>query len=144
MSLIVVNGKSYELTDEPKHGVVRKVRKERNEAIKGFLSLFTGGMDLEIPKQVKGEDPEKEEQAKLQLNASVDKELNRLMKDHPQEAIEFGNSQMELNIRSTISLACNHFFAEDDLDELTEKQIEEAYAKCMEVLGGDVEAFFGH
>lgn len=121
MSSIVVHKIAYELTKEPKHGVVRKIRKERQNSIKEFLALFADG---------------------LNQNADIDKEIERLVKEHPSEAVEFGDIEAEFNVRSTISLAASHYFAEEDFDEMTEKEIQECYEKAKEVLGGDVNAFF--
>jgi len=136
MSSIVVNKVAYELTNEPKHGVVRRIRKERQNSIKEFLSLFTDGFDIEPSKA------ETEEQKKLDMSANLDKEISRLLKEHPNEAVEFGESEAEFNIRATISLTANHYFVEEDFDEMTEKEITETFEKCKEVLGGDVNHFF--
>lgn len=121
MSSIVVNKIAYELTKEPKHGVVRKIRKERQESIRNFLALFKDG---------------------LNTNADLDKEIERLVKEHPSEAVEFGESEAEFNIRATISLATSHYFAEEDFDEMTEAEIQECYEKAKKIIGGDVNAFF--
>ncbi len=122
MSEIVICDVTYELTDEPKHGVVRKVRKDRQNSLKSFLSQFRDELDM---------------------NGDIDKELQKIMASHPSEAIEFGYSEMEFKNRATISLALNHYFGEEDFDELSESEIEDIYSKCEEKLGGDVDHFFG-
>lgn len=122
MSEIVICDVTYELTDEPKHGVVRKVRNERQSSLKHFLSQFKDELDM---------------------NGDIDKELQKIMSAHPSEAIEFGYSEMEFKNRATISLALNHYFGEEDFDNLTETEIEDIYFKCEETLGGDVDHFFG-
>ena len=121
MSEIVICDVTYEPTDEPKHGVVRKVRKDRQNSLKNFLSQFKDELDM---------------------NGDVDKELQKIMAAHPSEAIEFGYSEMEFKTRATISLALNHYFGEEDFDDLTESEIEDIYIKCEEKLGGDVDYFF--
>lgn len=121
MSEIVICGKSYELTNEPKHGIVRKIRKERQSGIKKFMVMFKDGIDM---------------------NGDVDKEVQRLMKEHPNEAVDFGIEEAEFLARATISLATNHYFGEEDFDDLTEKQIETIFNTCKESLGGDVNDFF--
>lgn len=121
MSEIVICGKSYNLTNEPKHGIVRRIRKERQTSLKAFLSQFKDELDM---------------------NGNLDKEIQKIMTAHPSEAIEFGYSEMEFKSRATISLALSNYFGEEDFDELTESEIDDIYAQCEETLGGDVDHFF--
>ena len=120
MTFVICN-KSYELTKEPKHGVVRKVRKERQVSLKNFILMFKDEVDF---------------------NGDLEKELQNIMKTHPSEAIEFGYSEMDFKQRSTISLALNNYFGEEDFDDLTDEEIEDIYNKCHEHLGGDADDFF--
>lgn len=121
MTSIVICNKSYELTNEPKHGVVRRVRKERQASLKNFILMFKDEVDF---------------------NGDLEKELKNIMKSHPSEAIEFGYSEMDFKQRSTISLALNNYFGEEDFDDLTEGEIDDIYNRCHEHLGGDADDFF--
>lgn len=121
MSEIVICDVKYELTNNPTHGVVRKIRKERQDMIKTFLLLFKDEVDF---------------------NKDLEEEIQNLMKKHPSEAIDFGYSEMDFKQRATISLALNKVFGEEDFDTLTEDQIGTIYDKCAETLGGDVDDFF--
>lgn len=144
MTSIVICGKSYELTNEPKHGVVRKIRKERQNSVKLFLAMFKDDLDLKnlVKDKIVQSEESTEETKTLDMNADADKEMERLIREHPNEAVEFGNNEAEFNVRATISLAASHYFEEEDFDDMTEREIEDAYKKCFEVLGGDVNSFF--
>jgi hypothetical protein len=121
MSEIIICGSTYTLTNEPKHGVVRKVKAERQESLKTFLSLYEG----EITKDM-----------------DIDDAISKMVKNHPEETIEFGEKQIDFDRRSTISLACNYYFTDESFDEFTESEIDDIYDKCIEALGGDSGDFF--
>ena len=42
---VIINNETYELTDEPYHGIVRKVRKMQKAMLIDFLSRFKDELD---------------------------------------------------------------------------------------------------
>jgi len=119
---IVICDKSYDLTKEPRHGVVRRIRKERQMSLRSFLEMFQGEVDF---------------------NGDIETELKKVMTSHPKEAMEFGYSEIDFRERATISLALNHYFEEEDFDDLTEKELDDIRTQCEKHLGGDVDHFLG-
>ena len=125
MSTIVICGISYELTNEPIHGVVRALR-DRQKTIT-FDFLFTN-------KDLFEENPK----------MGLDEAINLIATRRPSEMAKYSSQLEEFEGIGTLSLATGHLFTEDELFNLKEKEFKEIYDKCCEVLGGGgMKYFFG-
>ena len=138
MSEVVICSKSYVLTNEPKHGVVRRVNKESKASLIKFFTIF--GADEVLTGAAK-EIAKNKEAGIVDVNKDIESQLNVLMQKYPVEATEFGFDQQEALVRHTISLATNNYFDETAFDDMTEVEIEDVFLKCKECLGGDSTSF---
>ncbi|AGK61512.1 hypothetical protein Asulf_01534 [Archaeoglobus sulfaticallidus PM70-1] len=123
---VTVGGKEIELDSEPKHGVVRELRRQRNRII---MYLLTEAKDL-LEKGV------------LKENMKLEEAIEVVSKMKPDLLSEFTQMQEEFEYMATISLATNRVWTTEELDELSESEFWELYEKCKEVIGGSAEDFF--
>jgi len=117
---VVICGTKYELTKEPKHGVVRKIRLKEREVYKTIFSKFKD---------------------KINLNDEIDVAIMKIMRENPAEMIAYNELQEDNNLVNTISLATGNLFTVDDFDEMTEVELEEVFETCREFLEGDSKDF---
>lgn len=117
-----------DFTNNPKHGIVREVRKIRNDAVTSFLKSYSS----ELSKL-----------AEEDKDFDVTNAMVYLLKEHPDEFMEFQKKGEETDYICAISLATNKIWTIDELDELTFDEVEKLYDKSLETLGGDINRFFG-
>ena len=116
-----------EFTDNPKHGVVRRLKTKRDEMI---AELLKNCFDL-----VKS--------GKIKETQSVEEAIEVVAREKPEVLMDFQCKYDEFNELATISLATNRIWTEKELDELSEKEFQELFEKSKEMLGGDAESFLG-
>lgn len=118
---VIINNKTYELTDEPYHGIVRKVRKMQKAMLIELLSRF-----------------------KDELNDSmkIEDALAMIANKHPDEIIEYSEREEDFIIVTTISLATNKMWNIEDFDTVPIGEMDKIFQQCKDVLGGDVNRFF--
>jgi len=92
---VIINNETYELTDEPYHGIVRKVRKMQKAMLIDFLSRFKDELDN---------------------NMKIEDALAMIANKHPDEIIEYSEREEDFIIVSTISLATNKMWTIEDFD----------------------------
>lgn len=119
---------NIDFTNNPKHGVVREVREIRNRAITSFLKTYSS----ELSKL-----------AEEDKDFDVNNAMVYLLKEHPDEFMEFQKQGEEADYICTISLATNKIWKIEELDELSFDEVEELFEKSKETLGGDIDRFFG-
>lgn len=118
---IIINNETYELSDEPYHGIVRKVRKMQKAMLIDLLSRF-----------------------KDELNDSmkIEDALAMIANKHPDEIIEYSEREEDFIIVTTISLATNKMWTIEDFDTVPIGEMDKIFQQCKDVLGGDVNRFF--
>jgi len=121
MVTISINNETYELTDEPYHGIVRKVRKMQKAMLIELLSRF-----------------------KDELNDSmkIEDALAMIANKHPDEIIEYSEREEDFIVVTTISLATNKMWNIEDFDTVPIGEMDKIFQQCKDVLGGDVNRFF--
>lgn len=118
---VIINNETYELTDEPYHGIVRKVRKMQK------------GMLIELLSRFKDE---------LNDSMKIEDALAMIANKHPDEIIEYSEREEDFIIVSTISLATNKMWTIEDFDTVPIGEMDKIFQQCKDVLGGDVNRFF--
>ncbi len=121
MTTVIINDKEYELTNEPTHGVVRKVRRKQKELM---ISLIEKHSDIIKP------------------TMALDEAIGIILKEKPEDMREYTLETEEFESIATISLATGYMFTYKDFDDCSEKEFWNIYDKCVEVLGGNVTDFF--
>ena len=121
-----VRGEEIELVSEPRHGVVRELRKQRNRMV---IKLLSEAKDLF-------------EQGILKENMKIEDAIEVIGKMKPELLSDFTQMQEEFDFIATISLATNRVWRIEELDELTESEFWELYERCKEAIGGTAEDFF--
>jgi uncharacterized protein YeeX (DUF496 family) len=118
---VIINNETYELTDEPYHGIVRKVRKMQKAMLIELLSRF-----------------------KDELNDSmkIEDALAMIANKHPDEIIEYSEREEDFIVVTTISLATNKMWNIEDFDTVPIGEMDKIFQQCKDVLGGDVNRFF--
>lgn len=121
MVAISINNETYELSDEPYHGIVRKVRKMQKAMLIELLSRF-----------------------KDELNDSmkIEDALAMIANKHPDEIIEYSEREEDFIVVTTISLATNKMWNIEDFDTVPIGKMDKIFQQCKDVLGGDVNRFF--
>ena len=121
MVAISINNETYELSDEPYHGIVRKVRKMQKAMLIELLSRF-----------------------KDELNDSmkIEDALAMIANKHPDEIIEYSEREEDFIVVTTISLATNKMWNIEDFDTVPIGEMDKIFQQCKDVLGGDVNRFF--
>lgn len=118
---ITIAGKEYGLFDEPKHGVVREIKKMQEDISITFLKKHLS--------EIKN------------LNVNINEALTKIFQDDPSEMVAFNDVTKEFNALATISFATNTIWTSKKLENLTEKEFKETLKKCKEILGGDFTVF---
>lgn len=118
---VIINNETYELTDEPYHGIVRKVRKMQK------------GMLIELLSRFKDE---------LNDSMKIEDALTMIANKHPDEIIEYSEREEDFIIVTTISLATNKMWNIEDFDTVPIGEMDKIFQQCKDVLGGDVNRFF--
>lgn len=118
---VIINNETYELTDEPYHGIVRKVRKMQK------------GMLIELLSRFKDE---------LNDSMKIEDALAMIANKHPDEIIEYSEREEDFIIVTTISLATNKMWDIEDFDTVPIGEMDKIFQQCKDVLGGDVNRFF--
>jgi len=118
---VIINNETYELTDEPYHGIVRKVRKMQK------------GMLIELLSRFKDE---------LNDSMKIEDALAMIANKHPDEIIEYSEREEDFIIVTTISLATNKMWNIEDFDTVPIGEMDKIFQQCKDVLGGDVNRFF--
>lgn len=121
MATVTINNETYELTNEPYHGIVRKIRKIQK------------GMLIELLTRFKDE---------LNDNMNIEDALNVIANKHPDEIIDYSEKEEDFILVTTISLATNKLWDIEDFDKIPIGEMDKIFNKCKEVLGGDVNRFF--
>ena len=119
--------KDIEFTDNPKHGIVRKVRKLKDANVTMFISSF--------PEEL-------EELTGKNSKFDIEDAIVHLMTTHPEEFAEFQEAEENSDMLSAISLATNKIWSIEDLDEYSFDDVTELYDKSLEMLGGSTNRFF--
>lgn len=122
MVSVKINGKEFELTDNPSHGIVKKVKKMRME---GVIKLISTHKEL-VP-----------------ANVSVDQAIGIIGANDPEAYTDYTITDNDYNIIATISLACERIFTHEELDAVGDKDLYDIYVECARTLGGDANTFFG-
>lgn len=118
---VTINNETYELTDEPYHGIVRKVRKMQKAMLIDFLSRFKDELDDSM---------------------KIEDALAMIANKHPDEIIEYSEREEDFIIVTTISLATNKMWNIEDFDTVPIGEMDKIFQQCKDVLGGDVNRFF--
>ena len=121
-----INGEKYNLTDNPKHGVIKRIKSRQNQLIVVFFEKHKDEVD---------------EIMKNDMDASVDSIMQSILLTNPSEMTRYAETCEELNIIATISLATNRIWTDDELDELGEKDLKNIYDKCSKAIGGGYSDF---
>ena len=118
---VIINNETYELTDEPYHGIVHKVRKMQRAMLIDFLSRFKDELDDSM---------------------KIEDALAMIANKHPDEIIEYSEREEDFIIVATISLATNKMWSIEDFDNIPIGKMDKIFQQCKDVLGGDVNRFF--
>ena len=116
-----IEGEKFNLTDNPKHGIVKKIKNKQNQLIVIFFENHRDEVD-EIVKKDK--------------DASVDSIMQNLLVANPAEMVAYSETCEDLNIIATISLATNRLWTDDEINDMTSKDLKSTYEKCAKALGG--------
>jgi len=118
---VTIEGEKCALTDNPKHGIIKKIKNKQNQLIVVFFEKHKE----EVDKFMKKND-----------DASVDSIMQALLIANPSEMVNYSETCEDLDILATISLATNRLWSEDEINDLSEKDLKNIYDKCYNVLGG--------
>lgn len=116
-----------DFTNNPKHGIVREVRNLIGDGASSLISLFSNEVKSLI-----------DEDKEFDINDA----LAYVMKEHPDEFLEFSRKEEDNNLIAVISLATNKIWRIEELDEMAYDEVEALYDKSLEMIGGDVNRFF--
>lgn len=124
MSEIEIGGITYTLTDAPLRKDVLRVRRMKKAQVYDMLDLsaFQG-----IGEKGRG-------------NIEISKLLQEQILDDPAKLATFTDMDEETGVLSTIMLVTG--LDADEIGKMPFKDSETLYEKCVEVLGGDMSAFF--
>jgi hypothetical protein len=123
MSTVVICGNSYELTNEPIHGVVRALKEKQKSITFEFLFKNKDIMDDKM---------------------TIDQAVEVIARQRPEVFSAYDNALQEFDLVGSISLATSHLFSDDELFNVKENELKEIYVKCCEALGGGgMKYFFG-
>jgi len=114
-------------TNNPTHGVVRKIRGLKDANMTKFIGAFADEIGVLTNDNKKFD---------------IEDALVFLMAAHPDEFMEFSNSEENIELLSVISLATNKIWNIEELDTYSFDEVDSLYEKSLEVLGGDVTRFF--
>ena len=92
---VIINNETYELSDEPYHGIVRKIRKMQKAMLIELLSRFKDELDDSM---------------------KIEDALVMIANKHPDEIIEYSEREEDFIIVTTISLATNKMWNIEDFD----------------------------
>lgn len=120
MSSIVLNGVTYELTNEPSHGVVRGVRKLQKDISVSLIKKYRNKFSSDVP---------------------IEEAMQQIFDEDPLEISNFTDANEEFIIAGTISLATNKIWTFDMIGACRDKEITAAFEKCKIMLDGDVTTF---
>jgi uncharacterized protein YeeX (DUF496 family) len=118
---VIINNETYELTDEPYHGIVRKVRKMQKAMLIDLLSRFKDELDDSM---------------------KIEDALAMIANKHPDEIIEYSEREEDFIVITTISLATNKMWTIEDFDTVPIGEMDKIFQQCKDILGGDVNRFF--
>lgn len=125
-STITINGEKYILSDNPKHKIVKRIKNEQKKLLSGFLNKYRD---------------EVEEFMNSEKDVNIESVMTKILSDHPDEMIDFTDKEEDFTIISTISIATNKIWDQEEIDEMTESEIKNLYSKCAEAIGGSAKDF---
>ena len=124
MSEVIIGGVTYALTSKPLRKDVLRARKMKNAALYAVLDISAM---REMSDKEKG-------------NIAIDALLQEQILSDPAKLAAFTEMDEESKILGTIILAAG--IDADAIGNMPFTDSEELYAACVEVLGGDISAFF--
>ena len=138
MANIEISGQIYELGNEPTHGVIKKIKRKKQAFL---VELLKNGnnetMIKEVSEKVKDGNTDKEE-----LVQGIEKELlSKVMNENPELLTKLTEFNEDFEDIATISIATNHIFDSEDLDDLTESEFQTILEKCKKSIGGSASDF---
>lgn len=125
-STITINGEKYILSDNPKHKIVKRIKNEQKKLLSGFLNKYRD---------------EVEEFMNSEKDVNIESVMTKILSDHPDEMIDFTDKEEDFTIISTISIATNKIWDQEEIDEMTESEIKNLYSKCETAIGGSAKDF---
>ena len=128
MVIVTINKEKYTLTDNPSRKVVRTIKQRQRSMLMKFIQNFKDEID-ELKKQ--------------DTSFALDDAINYLMTAHPIEFGEYTTEEEDFADIAAISIATNKLWDVSEFDDIGFKDYEEMQDKCLEILGGDVNRFFG-
>lgn len=123
---IIINNEKYSLTNDPTHGVIKKIKNQQNQIIVSFFEKHKTEVDAIMKKK---------------KNSSVDSIMETILIAHPSEMIAYAERCEDINVMATISLATNKLWSEEDIDNISGKELQTIYNKCSKVIGGNYADF---
>jgi len=125
MQTIEINGKEYELTDNPTHGIVRDIKKFQKKLSMGFLLKY------------------KDTIASFKPNTPIQEAMVQIAEIDPEGMAEYNEDMEDFFEISIISLATGKLWKREDFYNMKEKEFKSILDSCKEVVGSDAEGFFG-
>ncbi|MDP3565496.1 MAG: hypothetical protein Q8R70_13515 [Methanoregula sp.] len=125
MTEITINGKTFSLTGNPSHGMVREVKNSQRQLITDLIKTY-------------------KDKIQFDGSMSIQTAIGKILAENPDEFVKIENRKAEFNHTATMSLACNHLFMYEDFDNLPEKEFRTLFEKCKVALGSDAEGFFSY
>lgn len=125
MQTVTINGKEYELTNDPVHGIVRDIRKHQKKLSMGFLIKY------------------KETLAAFKPNTPIQDAMMQIAEIDPEGMAEYNEDMEDFLEISIISLATGKLWKREDFYTIKDKEFRRILDLCKEVVGSDAEGFFG-
>lgn len=125
MQNVTINGKEYELTNEPVHGIVRDIRKKQKQLSVIFVMKYKDVIEG------------------LGSKATVQEAMVKIAEYDPEGMSDFNDKMEEFIEISTISLATGKLWMPEDFYNIKEENFRNILLECQKAIGGGAANFFG-